>query len=542
VTATLRTSRTDRVASLFVPSRATLAAERALDGQIRALVTDFLRARHVAAPADLAALAETFADSELPEEPVTPRQHVEHLAANVVPYSNRIASPRSLAHMNQGLPYFMRPLARLLTAMNQNLTKLDASRALSLCERQALAMMHRLVYDFAGRFYERHVQNSDSTLGIVTSGGTVANITALWAARNASLGPRGDFGGVEREGLTAALRHHGHTDAVVIGPESMHYSFTKAAGLLGIGERGLIRVPADYRGRMDLVALRQTVAACRARGIHVIAVVGVAGSTDAGAIDPLTEIADIADEAHTHFHVDAAWGGPLLFSDEYRSQLAGIERADSVTIDGHKQLYLPLGIGLVLFRQPQLARAIEKHAHYLSRPSSADLGKRSLEGSRPGTALYLHAALNIIGRDGYAALVNDSIRKVRHMADTICVRPDFELLMKPDSNVILYRYLPEACRMNVLSGDLSADQNQALNRLNERVHKAQRQAGRTYVSRTTLFNTRYGRGVPVVSFRAVVANPLTSEGDLAAVLEDQRTLAAVIEERQAASGQTLGQG
>src|SRR5262249_29661139 len=183
----------------------------------------------------------------------------------------------------------------------------------------------------------------------------------------------------------------------------------------------------------------------------------------------------------------------------------------------------------VLFRQPQFARAIEKHAHYLSRPGSADLGKRSLEGSRPGTALYLHAALNIIGRDGYAALVNDSIRKVRYMADMICVRPEFELLMEPDSNVVLYRYLPETCRLDVLSGDLSTEQNQALNRLNERLHKAQRQAGRTYVSRTTLFNTRYGPDVPVVAFRAVVANPLTSEADLAAVLDDQRALAAGIE-------------
>jgi glutamate decarboxylase len=177
----------------------------------------------------------------------------------------------------------------------------------------------------------------------------------------------------------------------------------------------------------------------------------VAGSTDAGAIDPLAEIAGIADEANAHFHVDAAWGGPLLLSDQYRSRLAGIERADSVTIDGHKQLYLPLGIGLVLFRRPRFARAIEKHAHCLSRPGSADLGKRSLEGSRPGTALYLHAALNLIGRDGYAALVNDRIRKVRHMADTICARPDFELLMEPDSNVILYRYLPEACRFPLTS-------------------------------------------------------------------------------------------
>lgn len=515
----------DRVKALFLPGEACQAAEVSLDSQVTALASGFLQARSVAEPTCRASLASRFTDSEVPGEGVSPCRYAEWLASEVVPYSNRISSPLSLAHMNQGLPYFMRPLARLVTAMNQNLTKFDASRAMSHCERQALAAMHRLVYDFAGHFYEGHAQNTESTLGVVTSGGTVANLTALWAARNVSLGPRGDFGGVEREGLPSALRHYGATEAVVIGPESMHYSFSKAAGLLGIGERGLVRVPIDSRGRMSLPGLRQAVAASRARGARIIAVVGVAGSTDAGAIDPLSDVADVAEAANAHFHVDAAWGGPLLFSDEHRGRLAGIERADSVTIDGHKQLYLPLGIGLVLFREPHLARAIEKNAHYLSRPGSADLGRRSLEGSRPATALYLHAALNVIGRDGYEALIDDSVRKARRMADLVRARPDFELLAEPDSNVVLYRHLPEAFRMEALSGDLDAAGNRALNRLQEQIHRAQRDAGRTYVSRTTLFNTRYGREVPVVAFRAVIGNPLTCDADVEEVLDDQRSLA-----------------
>ena len=325
---------------------------------------------------------------------MAPDDFVEHLAEDVVAYSNRIASPRSLAGMNQGLPYFMRPLAKLVTALNQNMTKLDASRALSLCERQALAAMHRLTYDLSDEFYDRHVQNSECTLGIVVSGGTLANLTALWAARNASLGPRGGFAGVESEGLVAALRHYGYRDAVVIGPESMHYSFDKAAGLLGLGQRGLVRVPTDDRGRMDMAALKETVAACQDQKTHIIALVGVAGSTDAGAIDPLAEIAELAQEAGIHFHVDAAWGGPLLFSERHRPRLAGIGLADTVTIDGHKQLYLPLGIGMVLFRDPLHARVIEKNAHYLSRPGSADLGKHPWKGrgrERPCTSMLRSA-------------------------------------------------------------------------------------------------------------------------------------------------------
>ncbi len=103
------------------------------------------------------------------------------------------------------------------------------------------------------------------------------------------------------------------------------------------------------------------------------------------------------------------------------------------------------------------------------------------------------------------------------MAKLIQERPDFELLMQPDSNVVLYRYRPADGPL----GGLTAGQLDALNRLNEQVHKAQRQAGRTYVSRTTLFNSRHGRGEPVVALRAVVANPLTTDADLAAVLQEQ---------------------
>jgi glutamate decarboxylase len=149
--------RIDRVFALFAPSQATLAAERSMDERISVLIADFLRTKGVTAPTDLATLAEGFADTELPDEPMEPAEFIEHLAEDVVPYSNHIASSRCLAHMNQGLPYFMRPLAKLVTALNQNMTKLDASRALSLCERQALAAMHRLAYDLSDPFYDRHV-------------------------------------------------------------------------------------------------------------------------------------------------------------------------------------------------------------------------------------------------------------------------------------------------------------------------------------------------------------------------------------------------
>src|SRR5262249_21415886 len=176
-----------------------------------------------------------------------------------------------------------------------------------------------------------------------------------------------------------------------------------------------------------------------------------------------------------------------------------------------RQLRLPLGMGLLLLRAPHAAGAIEKQAHYLCRPGSADLGRRALEGSRPGTALFLHAGLHIFGRAGYAALVEESLRKACCLAGRISDLPDFELLADPDSNIVQYRYVPAVWRDRLLGSDLAPADHDALNRFNERLHKAQRRAGRTYVSRTTLFHTRYRRDVPVVALRAVVANPLTTE-------------------------------
>ena len=239
----------------------------------------------------------------------------------------------------------------------------------------------------------------------------------------------------------------------------------------------------------------------------------------------MSEIAEVAGEAGVHFHVDAAWAGPLLFSRRHKHQLTGIEQADSVTIDGHKQFYVPMGLGMCIFRGPQLAKSIEKEARYIARPNSVDLGKRALEGSRPGTVLFLHAALHIIGHSGYEILLDEGIRKTRYLADTILSRPEFELLLEPTINILVYRYLPEQYRKLAASHLLSDSDNDAIDNFNVLLQKAQRQAGYSFVSRTVISSTRYGTGKPMVALRAVIANPLTTESDVDEVLLDQLGIA-----------------
>jgi len=450
------------------------------------------------------------------------------LAEHVVPHSVRTCSPRFIGHMTSALPYFVKLLGKLMVALNQNQVKLETSKALSFCERQALAIVHRLLFDFPEGFYAQHIQRRESTLGIITSGGTLANVTALLCARNFCLGPSNGFAGVEEEGLAEALDHYGYKGAAVIGSSLMHYSFEKAAGALGIGLRNIIKVPVDRDHRIELPALEQAIADCRARRERVIAVVGIVGTTETGAVDPLPEMAAMARKAGAHFHVDAAWGGPLMFSTSHRHKLAGIEEADSLTIDGHKQMYLPMGIGMVLFRNPHLAKVIEKQAQYVVRARSYDLGRRSLEGSRPGMALLLHAALNLLGRKGYEFLIDEAIRKTQYMADSLRARPEFEVLVEPAMNILTYRYIPEPWRERAAAGELTESDNRIINGFNERLQKIQRRAGRTFVSRTTLNTTRYGKAVPVVALRAVIANPLTGEPDIDYVLNHQLQIAATM--------------
>ncbi len=504
----------------FVPA-GQADAERAFEAYVGALLERLREDPRVSTPDSLEDMVPRFANVQIGEAPESLEGYffaVSHLVEQAI----NVAAPTFIGHMTSALPAFVRPLSRLVAGLNQNLVKVETSKAFTLLERQVIAKLHRLVFEREGDFYADHVQARSSTLGIFTSGGTLANLTALWAARNRALGPAADAAGVAEVGLAVALRNRGFDRAVVIASSLAHYSFDKAVDILGFGTSGLVRVPVDPAGRVRPSDVRQAVADARAERALVVAIVGVAGTTDCGSVDPLRELADVAEQAGCHFHVDAAWGGPTLFSDAHRSKVDGIALADSVTIDGHKQMYLPMGIGASLFRDPSLALSIEKSADYIIRANSADLGRRSLEGSRAAMAIYVDVGLHVFGRDGYARLVDRGVEFARLFARLVSERAEFELVGYPELNIVNYRFIPEHLRNRAA---LTRAENDEVSQLNERLQQAQMHAGRTFVSRTTLRHTSHGVGVPVVVLRAVLANPITEEAHLCAVLDDQVALA-----------------
>ncbi len=489
----------------------------------------FLQDNIVASQREIVDIERDFTETLIPEEPTFVSDHTDFVLNRLVAESVHTASPSFIGHMTSAIPYFMLPLSKIMTALNQNLVKTETSKVFTPLERQVLAMFHRLAFGETEAFYDRYIHDSESALGAVCSGGTIANLTALWAARNHVLGPDGEFPGVAETGLYRALQHYGYEGLAVLVSERGHYSLSKAADVLGLGREELISVPTGVDNSIDLGALEDRLHALERRRIKVLAVVGIAGTTETGHVDPLDAMASLCVRFGCHFHVDAAWGGPLLLSNRYRGLLRGIERADSISIDAHKQLYIPMGIGIVLFRDPHLVEDIRHYAQYIIRRGSKDLGRSSLEGSRPGMAMLLHAALHIFGRKGYELLINGGIERAKVFGEMIDADPDFELITAPATNILTYRYVPQALQalLETCSKPQMAWATEQLNVCTTDLQKAQRERGQAFVSRTMLTPSRYG-GLDVVVFRVVLANPLTTRKILAAVLDEQRELATTI--------------
>ncbi|KGJ87075.1 pyridoxal-dependent aspartate 1-decarboxylase PanP [Colwellia psychrerythraea] len=497
-----------------------------LEQEMSQNLVGFLNNHIVASKNALTDIEQDFINAQIPEQPEFVSDHMHHLLDKLVAQSVHTSSPSFIGHMTSALPSFILPLSKLMVGLNQNLVKVETSKAFTPLERQVLGMMHNLVYQQDDIFYQNWMHSAEHSLGAFCSGGTVANITALWVARNKLLKPDGNFKGVAREGLHRAMRHYGYQDLAILVSERGHYSLKKSADILGIGQDNVIAIPTDENNKIDCQKLADKCQQLAEAKIKVFAIVGVAGTTETGNIDPLDKIAEIAQRNQCHFHVDAAWGGATLLSNKYRPLLKGIEHADSVTIDAHKQMYVPMGAGLVIFKDPASVSAIEHHAEYILRKGSKDLGSHTLEGSRPGMAMLVYASLHIISRPGYEMLINQAIEKAEYFAELINQHDDFELITRPELCLLTYRYAPKSVQALLARNDNAANKsvNILLGKLTKFIQKRQREDGRSFVSRTRIEVSRYG-GEKIIVFRVVLANPLTTEEILQGILQQQCQLA-----------------
>jgi putative pyridoxal-dependent aspartate 1-decarboxylase len=476
----------------------------------------------------LATLARSYTDTTIRREPEKKLADViKDIITDIAPRAVNVASPYFIGHMTSAIPFFMVHLKAIAAALNQNLIKLETSKVLSVLEKQVLAKVHRMIYNREPAFYDTHVQNVDTCLGLFTNGGTTANITALWVARNQCLWSTAEFSDVEQDGMAAAMKAHDLEQLVVLVSERGHYSLKKAGGILGIGNKNVISIGVNKHHQIDMNKLtRQVEAFSQNKKIRIAAIVGIAGATETGTIDPLPEMAHLCRTHGIHFHVDAAWGGPVMLSEKYASLLNGIREADSVTIDCHKQFYMPMSAGMVFFKDPSALDRIIYHAGYVNRKGSVDLGIKTLEGSREASSLILDSALKIMGSQGYALMIEHGIETARLFAEKIKARKQFQLVTEPVLNILTYRAVPGELKHQInraATPKMRQTVDACLDRINTDLQRIQREAGKSFVSRTCLKIHPKDTHTPVV-LRSVIMNPYTDGRILDQILDEQEMI------------------
>jgi len=491
-------------------------------------------------------LAGIFNQTSMPESPHLIRDVLAEIRDKVTVYSVKVGSPYYIGHMTSAVPYFMILLEMIIASLNQNQVKIETAKASSFVERELIAWVHRMVFNRSEGFYRRHIQNPRVAIGNVTSGGTMSNLTALLVAREKALPADRRFPGVRKSGMERALRHHGFTRLVVITSKRGHYSIKKGANLLGLGEENVIEVPVDIHNRIDINRLRRTIRAiqrddqAKATRTKIMAIVGIAGTTETGNIDNLKELGDIARQEGAFFHVDAAWGGSALIIDEYRNLFRGIEAADSVSVDFHKLAYCPMTMSIVVFRSERELSPLKQVSQYVNRRESVDTGRFTIEGSRPFACLKPWASLKILGKDGYGLLFEQAREAISTFRRILEASGNFEILNDPELFIINYRFVPrfviekvyELSEATKPPSDRTAREgarkkarriNRALNVLNVQLQKSIRLDDTTFVSRTTIESTRY-RYQRIVVLRAILINPLINDAILEEIVLTQNRI------------------
>ncbi len=426
--------------------------------------------------------AAAFFDEPLPEQGQPLEELLEAVRQHVLPHAFGNSHPRFFAFINATADPVGTVADYLASAMNSNCWGGD--HASIHVEKRVIAWLAEILGLPA------------TAEGILTSGGSMANLTALATAR-AAVAP-----GVREEGFA------GTRPIVVYASDEVHNCVDKAVDLLGIGWKQLRKIPTDDRFRIRLDLLRQAIAGDRAAGLRPAIVVGTAGTVNTGAVDPLEDLADLCAAEGLWFHVDGAYGALASVSPKLRPLVRGLERADSVAADPHKWLYVPYEAGAVLVRDPgRMADAFRRPAPYIVHdPDSPVVGpvsfnERGPELSRGFKALKVWMGMKRHGRRGYAAAVEHDVAMARFLGDELLARADFELMTEPVLSIVGFRYRPAGL------GD-----EDALARLNRRIVNRLVGSGGFFLAPTLLKGCTAMR-VAIVNFR-------TTEDDLRSLLDE----------------------
>lgn len=391
----------------------------------------------------------------------------------------------------------------IASALNPNVTSWRSGPAATEVERTVVRWLGTLV-GFAGAAH-----------GLLTSGGSMANLAALLMAQRAK--SKMDPAAIGLWSVGAPM--------TIYASDQIHLSIPKAADILGFGRDQVRTVPSDERFRFDLRGLRERIESDKRNGLRPFCIVASAGTVSTGAIDPLAEVADVAEKNDLWFHVDGAYGAFGAMVESKRGLFAGINRADSLSLDPHKWLYTPIDCGCVLFRDPDKARAaFSTTADYIKIHEETEVESFAFwdhgpELSRRFRALKLWMTLKYYGTRRIAEAIEHDILMAEYMAERVESAEDFELMAPMELSICCFRYVPTQVRARLVNADENerAAIDSELDELNARVMHAVQRGGEAYLSNASIRNR--------FALRACITNFRTRRSDIDATLEIVRDAA-----------------
>jgi L-2,4-diaminobutyrate decarboxylase len=394
--------------------------------------------------------------------------------------------PKYIAHLNCPILTPTLVAEAFISSMNSSMDTWDQSAGGTFIELKLIDWTLKIL---------DYPKNGD---GIFTSGGTQSNMMGLLLARDHYI--KTHYGiDPKMDGLPQEA-----SKFKILCSEVSHFSLKKNLSLLGLGQNAVVAVAVDQNFRMSLTDLKAKIAQLKEQGNIPIAIVGTAGTTDFGSIDPLTEIAQIAKQNDLWFHVDAAYGGGLLISELHKEKLKGIELSDSTTIDYHKTFYQPVSSSGFFMRDKSFVDYIKFHADYLNSKEQEEEGipnmvKKSIQTTRRFDALKLWFTLRIIGIKGLSSYLEKAIENAIFTANYLKNRKDFEIIHNPEISAVVFRYTP------YIGNDASYCN------LNSYIRKAIFNEGKAIITSTKVNNE--------VFLKFTLLNPLTTTQDIEEVLE-----------------------
>lgn len=332
--------------------------------------------------------------------------------------------------------------------------------------------------------------------GFLTSGGTLANLTGLLAARKAK--------------ASTAVWNQGHdTHLAIMVSEEAHYCVDRAARIMGLGDRGIIKVPVDAHYKMRTDLLQEYYNQAISDGLEVISVIGSAPSTSTGVHDDLEGISAFAKANKIWFHVDGAHGGAAIFSSKYKALLKGIDQADSVIIDGHKMMGTAAITTAVLYKNGADSYAtFSQKAQYLweqnEDPEWFNMAKRTFECTKSMMSLRFFAIWNAYGNQFFDDFVTTLYDAGREFGTMIEQATDFELFLEPESNIVCFRYTKNITPVNY-------------DTVNRAIRQTLLEEGAFYIVATQLTSGYY--------LRTTFMNPFTTTKHTEQLLEKIRKVA-----------------